>query len=79
MKNETIRRSVTFPKELDDIIAKMVDKYSYTVKNDLLVELLELGIIKFNEDMELKNIMLSLISKVNELINYFEDSSDRRF
>ena len=47
----------------------MADEYSYKIKNDLIIELLELGIIKHDEDMEIKSLLLELINKVEILIN----------
>ena len=44
-----IKRSIIFPKELDSIINGMTERYSYQTKSKLIIELLELGILKFNE------------------------------
>ena len=49
---------VTFPNSI---------VFSYPVKNQLIVELLELGILKYNEDMEIKNSINLLIKKVENL------------
>ena len=67
MTKEIIRRSVSIPKELDDKISIMTREFSYPVKNQLIVELLELGILKYNEDMEIKNSINLLIKKVENL------------
>lgn len=69
MKKEVIRRSITIPTILDNKISVMANEYSYKIKNDLIIELLELGIIKHNEDMEIKSLLLELINKVEILIN----------
>lgn len=69
MKKEVIRRSITIPTILDNKISIMANEYSYKIKNDLIIELLELGIIKHNEDMEIKSLLLELINKVEILIN----------
>lgn len=69
MKKEVIRRSITIPTILDNKISVMADEYSYKIKNDLIIELLELGIIKHDEDMEIKSLLLELINKVEILIN----------
>ena len=69
MKKEVIRRSITIPTILDNKISIMANEYSYKIKNDLFIELLELGIIKHNEDMEIKSLLLELINKVEILIN----------
>lgn len=65
-KKEIIRRSISIPKDLDEIISIVVKKYSYKVKNELIVELLELGLLKFNEDLELKNKISYLINKIDK-------------
>lgn len=65
---KNIRRSITIKKELDDKIQIMKEKYSYKVKNDLIVELIELGILKYEEDLELKSKINLLINKVNKLL-----------
>ena len=68
MKKERMRRSVSIPKELDAQISIMSNQYAYTVKNDLYVELLELGILKFREDMSLRNEIINLISRMDKLL-----------
>ena len=50
----------------------MIKEYSYTVKNDLLIELLELGILKFIEDLELKNKINNLINKLELILDKLE-------
>lgn len=65
-KKEIIRRSISIPKDLDEIISIVSKKYSYKVKNELIVELLELGLLKFNEDLELKNKISNLINKIDK-------------
>lgn len=46
----------------------MLSKFSYSSKNELILELLELGLIKFDEDIELKNLIKILISKLDNLL-----------
>lgn len=69
---EYIRRSISIPNELNNRIDEMISQYSYTYKNDLIIELLELGLLKFNEDLELKQFMINLLSRVNNLIQLLE-------
>lgn len=57
------------PNYLDNKISLMSKEYSYKIKNNLIVELLELGILKYEEDIELKNLLLSLINKLEILLN----------
>ena len=66
-KKEIIRRSVSLPEALDEHIGIMAKEFSYKVKNELIIELLELGILKFKENIELKNKLDILLSKM-ELI-----------
>lgn len=66
-KKEIIRRSVSLPEALDEHIGIMAKEFSYKVKNELIIELLELGILKFKEDIELKNKLDILLNKM-ELI-----------
>ena len=68
IKKEIIRRSVSIPKEIDEKIDIMVKEFDYTVKNDLYIELLELGILKYNEDIELKGIMCRVLEKIEILL-----------
>ncbi len=72
MKN-IIRRSISIPKELDDKINVMSNEYSYSIKNELYLELLELGMIKFDEDIALKNLIVNLLSRLDELLNKLEN------
>ena len=72
MKN-IIRRSISIPKELDDKINVMSNEYSYSIKNELYLELLVLGMIKFDEDIALKNLIVNLLSRLDELLNKLEN------
>lgn len=69
MKKDVVRRSVTIPIALDNKISVMANNYAYKIKNDLIVELLELGILKYEEDTEIKNLLLTLINKVELLLD----------
>lgn len=72
MKKSIVRRSISIPKELDDQITIMTNKYSYHVKNELYIELLELGIIKFDEDIELKQMISNLLTKIELLLEHLK-------
>lgn len=72
MIKEQIRRSISIPSKLNKRIDEMANEYSYTYKNDLVIELLELGILKFNEDLELKQLINNLLSKIDNLIQLLE-------
>jgi len=73
MKKSTIRRSVTIPTSLDDRINLLQNDFSYKVKNDLIIELLELGIIKFSEDNKLENRINTLLNKIDLLVSKLEN------
>lgn len=68
-KNEFIRRSITIPKELDFKIKLIKQDYSYPVKNDLFIELLELGILKFYEDSNRNKKIDILLDRTNYLLD----------
>lgn len=69
MKSENIRRSITISSLLDNKINLMNNEYSYKSKNDLIVELLELGILKFEEDEKIKRLLYTLIQRLDILLN----------
>lgn len=63
-----IKRSIIFPKELDSIINDMTERYSYQAKSKLIIELLELGILKFNEDLNRNAKIDEMLNKINFLL-----------
>ncbi len=63
-----IKRSIIFPKELDSIINGMTERYSYQTKSKLIIELLELGILKFNEDLNRNAKIDEMLNKINFLL-----------
>ena len=62
------RRSVSLPIELDEIISIKFKNTNYSFINDFLIELLELGLIKLDEDSEIKNRQVEILNKLEELI-----------
>lgn len=68
-----IRRSVSIPKILDDRVSSMVKKYSYSVKNELIVELIELGIIKYEENTLLLDKINNLMDRMEQFLNNLEN------
>lgn len=64
-----IRRSISIPKELDDQIEIMKKEFSYSVKNELIIELMELGILKYKEDIELKNKLDKFLKNMDLILN----------
>ena len=63
-----IKRSIIFPKELNSIINGMTERYSYQTKSKLIIELLELGILKFNEDLNRNAKIDQILNKINFLL-----------
>ena len=63
-----IKRSIIFPKELDSIINDMTERYSSQTKSKLIIELLELGILKFNEDLNRNAKIDEMLNKINFLL-----------
>lgn len=62
------RRSISIPEGLDQMIEYKFKISNYSFVNELIIELLELGIIKSNENEEIKNQNEKIISKLDELI-----------
>lgn len=63
------RRSISLPIELDEIISIKFKKTNYSFVNDFLVELLELSLIKLDEDIEMKNKQIEILNKIDKLIS----------
>jgi len=63
------RRSVSIPEELDKIIEYKFKSSDYSFINDMIIELLELGLVKLNDDEEIKFQNEKIISKLDELIS----------
>ena len=64
-----LRRSISIPKELDEQIEIMRKEYSYSVKDELIVELIELGILKYKEDVELKNKLDKFFNNIDLILD----------
>ena len=61
------RRSISIPEELDKIIEYKFKCSNYSFINDILIELLELGLMKLNDNEEIKYQNEKIISKLDEL------------
>ena len=66
------RRSISLPIELDEIISIKFKNTNYSFINDFLIELLELGLIKLDEDLEIKNRQIEILNKLEELIKIYK-------
>lgn len=62
------RRSISIPVELDELIRVKFNKSGYTFINDLLIELIELGILKSNEKDSIDNYLIELNNKLDIII-----------
>lgn len=71
-----IRRSMFIPKDLDDRLNEMIKRYSYQYRSDLYQELIELGILKYNEDQDLKNMIVDLVLRVETLLKKLEEKNE---
>ncbi|MGN0973921.1 MAG: hypothetical protein ACI4OT_04195 [Bacilli bacterium] len=63
------RRSISLPVELDEIISIKFKNTNYSFINDFLIELLELGLVKLDEDLEIKNKQIEILNKIDKLIS----------
>lgn len=63
------RRSISIPEELDKIIEYKFKLSDYSFVNDMIVELLELGLIKLSDSEEIKEQNEMIISKLDYLIS----------
>ena len=59
------RRSISLPMELDEIIQYQTKKMKLNYVNDMIIELLELGLMKINDNEEIKIQNEEIISKLN--------------
>lgn len=66
------RRSVSLPIELDEIISIKFKNTTYSFINDFLIELLELGLVKLDEDLEIKNKQVEILNRIDELLSHKE-------
>lgn len=62
------RRSISIPSELDEIIQLKFKKYKYSFINDLIVELLEIGLIKYEENEKINHQQLEILEKLDEIL-----------
>ena len=68
MKQNYKRRSISIPIALEELINYKFKMSGYTYINDMIVELLELGLLKLNEDDTIKVQNEMILKKLDELI-----------
>lgn len=66
------RRSISLPIELDEIISTRFKNTNYSFINDFLIELLELGLVKLDEDLEIKNKQIEILNRIDKLLSHKE-------
>ena len=74
--DKMIRRSMFIPQDLDDRLNEMKKRYSYKYRNDLYQELIELGLLKYDEDQNLKNMIIDLVLKIDILLKKLEEKNE---
>ena len=62
------RRSITIPSDLNELIEYKFKNSNYTFINELIIELIELGLIKLDDINENKLQNQEIISKLDEII-----------
>ena len=68
-----IRRSISISDSLNELLEFYFKKYSYKRRNDLIVKLLELGIIKMNENNEIKTDIQNIKSDLRKIVSLLND------
>lgn len=68
-----IRRSINIPKELNLKIEMMKNDYSYSAKSDLIIELLELGIISFYKEKDRDIKIDKMLERLDFLLGKIND------
>ena len=63
------RRSISIPEELDKLIEYKFKNSGYSFIIDMIIELLEFGLIKLSDNDEIKNHNEKIISKLDEIIS----------
>lgn len=66
------RRSISIPSELDDIIKLKFKKYNYSFINDLIIELIEIGLIKYEENEKINQQQNEILEKLDEILTYIK-------
>ena len=61
------RRSISIPLELDSIIEYKFKNSGYSFINDMIIELLELGLIKYEDNYEIKDLLYEIKNEIKKL------------
>ncbi len=67
------RRSISIPLELDKIIEYKFKVSGYSFINDMIIELLELGLVKSNDNDDIKINYEMITNKLDKIISLLKD------
>lgn len=61
------RRSISIPIELDAIIEYKFKSSGHSFINDLIIELLELGLVKYENNFEIKDLLYEIKNEIKNI------------
>lgn len=61
------RRSISIPIELDAIIEYKFKSSGHSFINDLIIELLELGLVKYEDNFEIKDLLYEIKNEIKNI------------
>ena len=61
------RRSIRIPIELDAIIEYKFKSSGHSFINDLIIELLELGLVKYEDNFEIKDLLYEIKNEIKNI------------
>ena len=61
------RRSISIPIELDAIIEYKFKSSGHSFINDLIIELLELGLLKYEDNFEIKYLLYEIKNEIKNI------------
>jgi len=61
------RRSISIPIELDAIIEYKFKSSGHSFINDLIIELLELGLVKYEDNFEIKYLLYEIKNEIKNI------------
>ena len=61
------RRSISIPIELDAIIEYKFWSSGHSFINDLIIELLELGLVKYEDNFEIKDLLYEIKNEIKNI------------
>ena len=61
------RRSISIPIELDAIIEYKFKSSGHSFINDLIIELLELGLVQYEDNFEIKDLLYEIKNEIKNI------------